>query len=1099
MRTLGLWLAATTFLAAAAQAPADEPHLDMIRGLRAAGEPELALQYMEEQLPKNLPPQIQQVIGLELARTRVEVARAESEEGKRLALFAAARGEFEKFLAANPKHELAPQARFEIARLIAAQGKELLNRARRAQGEAQARALKDARPLFEAARTQLKDAGKQLKEQLDAFGEPMTAQQKTAARDLTQSWLTAQFEEAMELYLLAQTYADATGADKLKPGALLTDAGKVFEKLADVDAKQPICWLSRAWLARCYFENQDFPKATDQLDKIRADRTSASDDGRRVAEYFRVLMGRSEGSTAPMPLATQLGTLQTWLERYRGYQHTTEGCGARFTLADVLEKQAFAIKGGIETDAKGRPTKVTADAAALLKQAEKHLRFLTEFENDFTERAATKRMRLILAIAIRETPDRDPAKLMTFENCYLLALLENAELNEEIKEMKSPDNTEDSEKQAEKLADLQKKHYSQAVKALERAMKLVQPSDPPKEVQDARVMQVYANLRAGNPYEAAVLGEHLAKQMTKTSRGAVPALYALQAYRAVMMETKAAGASKEADLQTDREQVRRMATFMEATWPNDTPTDTARHTLGTLYFSEGDFVKALETYARVTPNYVSMPFLRHEQAIACFNLQRNAKVPAPVRRQWFDRIVALLEQMPDMGRGADNDLAYAYCLARLRLGDLLLQEGKQYARIEDLGKAIMGDGEKFALDPKREVEVRYNAQALKLYGLYGRVYELVKAHNLTEASKLYLPALAELQKNKIPDDESAARARKAATDLVQLSLRASVQEGDIDRAQTLLKQLQEVSTSKDGGNSSAPLVAVLKEVQAQIAELRKTDPNRLKDTIDKFTNFLEALAKQPNLARDVKIFLAQGFSSLDQPARAIELLGSISAPAEKDPGAPPKEGDDNAKTKYDAAKAAYDTAWKPYWFAQLTHVRALRQAGRLAENKGDKTKYFGNADRLIDEMIGTPQKQGWAFNSLEVRREKIFLLEDQEQWQNAMSAWVQMQKPFSKFSTPPKDERESRIRAAYYEVRFYMVRLVCKSKGKLKDPKKKEADLKKLAEQIVKDERDPRTSDFGGASVKKLYQEWLEDEPDMRKAYEAVGGKALLPGGDATP
>src|SRR5262249_53742183 len=154
--------------------------------------------------------------------------------------------------------------------------------------------------------------------------------------------------------------------------------------------------------------------------------------------------------------------------------------------------------GGIETDPKGRPTKVTTEAASLLRQAERHLRQLTEFENDFSDRAATKRMRLILAIAIRETPDRDAAKLTTFENCYLLALLEVEELQEELKD---PTVAEDPDKPAA----LRKKHYQRAVKALDRAMKLVRPNDPPKEVQDARIMQVFANFIAGNNYQAAIL------------------------------------------------------------------------------------------------------------------------------------------------------------------------------------------------------------------------------------------------------------------------------------------------------------------------------------------------------------------------------------------------------------------------------------------------------------------------------------------------------------------------------------------------------------------------------------------------------------------
>jgi hypothetical protein len=1094
MRQSCLWLAAIAFLAAAAPASAEEPHLEMIRGLRAAGEPELAIQYIEEQLPKNLPPQLAQVIALELARTRVEVARAEGEEGKRLALFAAARAEFEKFLAANPKHELAPQARFEIARLVAAQGKELVNRSRRVEGEAKTRMLKDAAKQFEAAGVQLKEAAKLLGDQLKELGDPQTPQQKTLARDLTQSWLLAQFEEGQNLYQRAQTFV--TAEEVKTRGGLITDAGKAFQKLATQVPQHPLCWLARAWLARCYFENQDFPKATEQLDLVRAERGPYADEAHRVADYFRVLMARAEGTTAPMTLGQQQTALQGWLERYRSYQHTPEGCGARYTLADVLEREAYAIKGGVETDGKGRPTKVTAEAAALLKAAERHLRFLTEFENDFSERAATKRMRLILAIAIRETPDRDPAKLTTFENCYLLALLEVAELQEALKDPMAADDPD-------KAAELVKKHYQRAVRALDRAMRLVQPSDPAKEVQDARVMQVFASLKAGNPHEAAILGEYLAKQMIRSSRGAIPALYSLQGYRQVMLDTKAAGAAKEAELQTDREQVRRMASFMETTWPNDTPTDTARHLLGALYAGEGDYVKSLETYARVTPNYVGLARLRNEQGLACFNLQKDTKVPAPVRKQWFDRITNELERLPDLGRGAEPEVAYAYCLAKLVLGDLLLQEGKQYPRAEELGKHIMAQSATYTLGDKA-LEVKSNAQALMLYGLYGRVYEQVKAHNNTEAAKLYQPVLAELSKNPPPEDEAAARARKAAADFLQLALRSTIQEGDIDRAQEMLKQLQQIGTGKGNNNTGGPLISVLKEVQAQISDMRKTDPNRLKDTIDKLTSFLEALAKQPKLGRDEKILLAQGFSSVDKPGRALELLTSIEAPKEKDPGPPPKppadgaadSGYEDAKTKYDTAKSAYDAAWRPYWFAQLTQVRVLRQAGRLAENAAERNKHFGEAEKLLDEMVGTGQKPGWAFNTLEVRREKIFLLEDREKWQDALNAWVAMQKPFSKFSDPPKDERETRIRAAYYEVRFYQTRLVYKSKLKLKDQKKKEAGIKKLAEQVVEMEKDARTSDFGGAGVRKLFVEWLADEPEMRKAYEAAGGKALLPSGD---
>jgi len=194
MRMIGLWLGVAMLLAASPALRADEPHLEMIRGLRAAGEPQLALEYIQERVGQNVPPDLAQIIGLELARTRVEIARQENEEGKRLALFAAARAEFDRFVQANPNHPLAPQARFEIARLIAAQGKEAVNSARRAEGDIRAKALKDARPAFEFAVKQLADAAKLLKSQLDGLANPTTPAEKAAARDLSQSWLQAQLE-----------------------------------------------------------------------------------------------------------------------------------------------------------------------------------------------------------------------------------------------------------------------------------------------------------------------------------------------------------------------------------------------------------------------------------------------------------------------------------------------------------------------------------------------------------------------------------------------------------------------------------------------------------------------------------------------------------------------------------------------------------------------------------------------------------------------------------------------------------------------------------------------------------------------------------------
>src|SRR5262249_21108863 len=234
-----------------------------------------------------------------------------------------------------------------------------------------------------------------------------------------------------------------------------------------------------------------------------------------------------------------------------------------------------------------------------------------------------------------------------------------------------------------------------------------------------------------------------------------------------------------------------------------------------------------------------------------------------------------------------------------------------------------------------------------------------------------------------PEGDDAIRVREAIASVVQLALRSSVQEGEISRAQDLLQLLEKASAGQSA-STTGPLVQVLREVKAQIDDLKRNNPERLKDTVDKFTSFLEDLAKQQNISTEVKIFLAQGFNALDRPARSLDLLRSIPAPAAAKAGATEEE------------KAQAESALKTYNYVQLLKARTLRAAAceMPVSEKAAREKMFAEAKALVDAMVGTPQAKGWAFNSLEVRREYMFLLEDQSRWQDAYNGWQTNQKPF---------------------------------------------------------------------------------------------------------
>src|SRR5262249_39799531 len=289
--------------------------------------------------------------------------------------------------------------------------------------------------------------------------------------------------------------------------------------------------------------------------------------------------------------------------------------------------------------------------------------------------------------------------------------------------------------------------------------------------------------------------------------------------------------------------------------------------------------------------------------------------------------------------------------------------------------------------------------------------------------------------------------------------------------------------------------------QSQVAETRKADPKKLKDLMDKFAAFLEELAKQADLGTDVKISLGQGFINVEKYARALEILRSIPKPPPVPKPANPNNPTQDEKDNIEKAEAAH----RNYHYVQLLIVHALRGEGRqlmptdLKDKAKIKTAYakFDEAKKLVDEMVGDQKSPGWAYHSMEVRREYIFLLEDRKLYRDAMAAWTQMQKPFGDRLVPkPANEKEEKNRTAYFEIRFYQIRLVYKSKLEIQKEETKGQEIAKVAVSIVKMENDPLTLDMGGADVKKLFQELIDTEEPLRKAYKTAGGKLLL-GDDA--
>ena len=112
----------------AAQAPSP---LNLVRAIREARMPDLALEYLKDIENSPMPENDKKAIALERAKCLLDSAEDEPDEGTRTSMVAEAKERFSEFLIKNPSHPRASEASIALAKLISIDAKTQLNRARR--------------------------------------------------------------------------------------------------------------------------------------------------------------------------------------------------------------------------------------------------------------------------------------------------------------------------------------------------------------------------------------------------------------------------------------------------------------------------------------------------------------------------------------------------------------------------------------------------------------------------------------------------------------------------------------------------------------------------------------------------------------------------------------------------------------------------------------------------------------------------------------------------------------------------------------------------------------------------------------------------------
>ncbi|HXG11497.1 MAG TPA: hypothetical protein VNK04_17210 [Gemmataceae bacterium] len=1005
-------LALTTLFMIAAAVPAEEPHLEFVRGLRARRLNDLALEYLQK-LSKNAPPDLARELPLEFARTRLELAKEEPDIGRRLALYGEARKDLEQLLKANPARE--GEARLEMAQVAVLQGKAQLSRALREESSAARRAeMIKARKLLEDAGKLLEVAAAHLDAQLAKLPEqPKTPQEQTARRTLEEARLRADLDRGLNLLDQAQTYTDEGNLKVLEQrGELVKRAEEMLRQVEEQDDNNPLCWEAAAWVGRCQYEGGNPRQARIRFENIIKETNPAAESGRRLAAYFRILalpqaavLGKENAADLQRQAAEQ------WLARYRTYTNTPEGQGVMFQLAELYYQQAQEAKD-------------PANRRRLYEQARELYRQLEQTDNDYTDRARDRKVRI--TFLAQGGPSGDVTKFTTFEDCYVRAQYEAFKLNEDPKEIKD----------AKELEKKRKERFATIITALDRALKLTAAGRGGKvserDLLVATGMLAYACLASGDYARAVQVGESLAYTKPQSSQAAAAAIYALQAYAQLLADP-----AKAEDYRAGMVQ---LVNYVKQRWPTEPVADFARHQLGLLLIREKKFPEAVAELATVSPRYANLIPVKWQLASAAFQAEQDRSEPVgPDKRPFKEQGLAALRSMPELPDDADPLTAQIYVAAKIQLGQHLY-EMKQFQEMEELAGPLLQRLPQLRLENETVREqLRTGLAALILYARYGRAEADYDAGRYAEARKALDPVIDEAKAGKLPELKAVPQLRWA---LLGLALRANVQDGNLKRAQDVLQALQKYADDQEGqGKIEAILQPVIKVMSDQVEELRRAgEAEELDRTVQRFADFLDALRKQQKKPTSELLFvLGQSYTSLGKYAEALAVLEQIK---------PPADGDEQANRVYRAAR--------------LLQVRARRLSGQLDQ-----------AESALKAVLAEP----WGKQNLEALKEEAHLLDARQKYGAAAVQWNTLLKTLQ-----GKIQTDAAAKEQFFEIYFYLTRSYYRYGMSQSDKAKGEKYVKASAGFIAKLESS--WPDLGGETSKARFTELLEKEPALKKAYE---------------
>jgi hypothetical protein len=563
------WLAMLALAAGslAGTSAASEPVDTFLAALRTRLYFDEALDYLEL-LKSNsqLPEEIKQQALYEQGVTLLQSAAGQSDLKARGTQLSKATEFFEEFHKRFPQHRLAASAETQIGNVWIERGR----------AEEQAADPAAARKCFEAARDPFTAAEKELDGQLQKIPKLIAPGEKdlqTLKRQLAGELAQVLLLRAGIDDELAKTF-EANSPEAKKH---LRAAAHSYAKLYETYRTRAVGLLARLWEGRCHQQMGEIKQALGCFQELMD--LPASPDTRDI---------KTKSTRHALECWTQSGEKKYQEAIERGERWEKES-GGNPTDADALAIR-YLTALAYQAQSNGLPAK-DPNRKKLALYARQYVSPVAMHPGEFQRPAKM----LLVALGGSKDSKKSTGDAGTFAEAFERANQALERMQEATARLQAP------QQQADKATlDAVRKQKNAdaalAAEALRLALNLADAKTTLDDLNSARWYLCFLAWDAGDYYEAAVLGEFLARNYPDTPAGRRGARVALASF------VRLYGSAKGDDKDFESAQIQRIADMIFKRWPNEEEADEAAMTLLNFAASQQQFDKVLEYLGKISTN-----------------------------------------------------------------------------------------------------------------------------------------------------------------------------------------------------------------------------------------------------------------------------------------------------------------------------------------------------------------------------------------------------------------------------------------------------------------------------------------------------------------